>query len=159
QAYDHDKQLVISFPDLEPGDCLEVKWTVRGKNPEHKGHFFTRYTFGDDHYPAARDELRVRLPKDKKLKHAAAGGRLEPAVEEDKGYRLYRWQVTNRPALPADEDLPPKEFLRLQVACSTFASWDEVGKWKEQVRAGCWECTPEVRKVVEEVTKGLKTPR
>src|SRR5262249_29462453 len=61
QVYDHDKQLVISFPSLEVGDVIEVKWTTRGKNPEHAGQFFTRYTFGDDQYPVVHDELRVRL--------------------------------------------------------------------------------------------------
>jgi len=35
QVYDREKQLIISFPALEVGDVLEVKWTVRGKNPEH----------------------------------------------------------------------------------------------------------------------------
>ena len=42
QVYDHDKQLVISFPNLQVGDIYEVKWTVRGKNPEHDGHFFNQ---------------------------------------------------------------------------------------------------------------------
>ena len=43
QVYDHDKQLIISFPGLEVGDTIEVKWSLRGKNPEHAGQFFTRY--------------------------------------------------------------------------------------------------------------------
>src|SRR5207245_2246430 len=50
-TYSSDKQLVISFPSLEVGDVLEVKWTLRGKNPEHFGQFFTRYNFGDVEYP------------------------------------------------------------------------------------------------------------
>src|SRR5262249_8358877 len=59
QVYDSEKQLVISFPNLEVGDCYEVKWTVRGKNPEFDGHFFSRYTFGDDAVPVAVDEVHV----------------------------------------------------------------------------------------------------
>src|SRR5262249_31079994 len=50
-----------------------------------------------------------------------------------------------------------KEELRLQIACSTFPSWQEIGKWKDKLRAECWKCTPEIRKVVEDVTRGLKT--
>ena len=41
QVYDADKQLIVSFPALEVGDVIEVKWTTRGKNPEHGGQFFT----------------------------------------------------------------------------------------------------------------------
>lgn len=158
QVYDHDKQLIISFPTLEAGDVIEVKWSVRGKNPEHKGQFFTRYTFGDDSYPVVRDELRVRLPKGKALKYAASGGKVEPKITEEGETRTYFWGVSNRRQLPQDSDLPSKEELRLQVSVSTFGSWEEVGRWKQGLRADCWECTEEVRQVVKEVTRDLKAP-
>ncbi len=158
QVYDPDKQLVISFPNLEVGDVYEVKWSVRGKNPEHFGHFFARYPFGDDRYPVVRDELRVRLPKDRTFKYAMLNGKLEPRIQEDKKDRLYDWCVHNVPTLPLDDNLPSKEELRPQLACSTFASWEEVGKWKEKLRTDCWKCSPAIRKIVDDVTHGLKTP-
>src|SRR5262249_46548487 len=65
QVYDHDKQLIISFPTLEVGDVIEVKWSVRGKHPEFGGQFFTRYSFGDLDFPVSLDVFRVRLPKSK----------------------------------------------------------------------------------------------
>jgi tetratricopeptide (TPR) repeat protein/transglutaminase-like putative cysteine protease len=158
QVYDHEKQLIISLPTLEVGDTIEVKWTVRGRNPEYQGHFFTRYSFGDEQYPVVRDELRVRLPKDRPLKSAAVNGRLDPEVRAEGDTRLYVWTALDSHELPHDDNLPPKEELRLQVACSTFASWGEVGKWKQDLRADCWECTADVRKVTRELTGGLKTP-
>ncbi len=158
QVYDPDKQLIISFPNLEVGDVYEVRWTVRGKNPEFGGEFFTRYTFGDDQSPVVRDELHVRLPSDRALRYAAVNGKLEPKVSENGGERHYHWETRNRPALPRDEDRPSKEELRLQVACSTFRSWEAVAHWKQKLRAECWTCTPEVRKVVREVTQGLESP-
>jgi tetratricopeptide (TPR) repeat protein/transglutaminase-like putative cysteine protease len=158
QVYDPEKQLIISFPDLEVGDTIEVKWTVRGRHPEYQGQFFTRYNFGDDTYPVVRDELRVMLPRDRTFKYAAVGGKLEPTVRDEGGLRSYTWAVSNRPQLPQDDNLPSKEDLRLEVACSTFASWEEVGRWKQRLRADCWECTAGVRKLVEELTRDLKTP-
>jgi tetratricopeptide (TPR) repeat protein/transglutaminase-like putative cysteine protease len=158
QVYDHSKQLVISFPNLEVGDAIEVEWTTRGKNPEYHGHFFTRYTFGDDRYPVVRDELRVRLPRERTLKYASVGGRLEPIIRDDGDTRTYFWKALHQRQLPHDDYLPSKETLRLQVACSTFASWDEVFRWKQRLRADCWNCTAEVRHIVQDVTRGLKTP-
>jgi tetratricopeptide (TPR) repeat protein len=158
EVYDHDKQLVISFPDLDVGDVIEVKWTARGKNPEYLGQFFTRYNFGDDRYPVAVDEMWFRLPKSRTLKYAGVNGKLEPAVRTDGHYRLYHWRVTGCRSLPQDDNLPSKEELRLQVVCSTFASWEEVGRWKEKLRADCWKCTQEIRNTVREVTRGLKAP-
>jgi tetratricopeptide (TPR) repeat protein len=158
QVYDREKQLIISFPSLEVGDVLEVKWTVRGKNPEHDGRFFTRYSFGDPTFPVAADELRVRLPKTMPFKYAAVAGRLVPVVTDEGGQRTYVWRGVNCDKLPLDENPPPKEELRLSVACSTFPSWEEVGRWKQRLRADCWQCTDDVRQVVREVTRGLTGP-
>jgi tetratricopeptide (TPR) repeat protein/transglutaminase-like putative cysteine protease len=157
-VYIQDKQLVISFPLLDVGDTIEVKWTARGKNPEYQGQFFTAYTFGDDNYPVARDELFVRLPRARTLKYATVNGKLKPEVRTQGNYRHYHWLVTNRRQLPQDENLPSKEEFRLRVVLSTFTSWAEVGKWKRKLRKDCWECTAKIRKVVVEVTKDLKTP-
>ena len=75
QVYDPEKQLIISFPTLEVGDVIEVKWSVRGKHPEHGRQFFTRYSFGDPSAPVALDLFRVRLPKEKPFHFATVGGR------------------------------------------------------------------------------------
>jgi tetratricopeptide (TPR) repeat protein len=158
QVYDHEKQLIISFPSLEVGDVIDVKWTLRGKNPEHAGHFFNRYSFGDAQYPVMIDEFRVRLPRERALKHAVVGGKVEQAVREEGAWRTYSWRATNCKKLPQDDNLPSKEDLRIWVVCSTFTSWEEVAKWKQRLRADCWQCTPEVRAVVERVTHGLNTP-
>lgn len=159
QVYDTSKQLVISFPSLEVGDSIEVKWSVRGKNPEHGGQVFNRYTFGDDRYPVVCDELRLRLPKAKPLKHATVSGSLQPEIKEESDSRTYLWRVTNRPQLPQDENLPSKEELRLQVVYSTFASWNEVFEWKRKLRRDCWTCTEDIRKIVRNITKDRKTPQ
>jgi tetratricopeptide (TPR) repeat protein/transglutaminase-like putative cysteine protease len=157
-VYDRDKQVIISFPMLEVGDAIEVKWTVRGKNPEFQGHFFARYGFGDDRYPVVRDQMWVRIPKQKTLKFACVGGKVEPDIHEDGTWRTYHWEAKNRRELPQDEFLPSKEEFRLELACSTFASWDQVLEWKRKLRGDCWKYTPEVRQVVEQVTRDLKSP-
>jgi tetratricopeptide (TPR) repeat protein len=154
-VFNQDKTLIISFPSLEVGDTLEVKWTVRGKDPEYGGQFFTRYSFGDPSYPVVRDELCVRLPKDMPFKYAAVSGKADPVITEDGDQRTYRWKATNTPQLPQDENMPPKEDLRVTVACTTFPDWEAVGKWKQKLRAECWKCTREIAKTVEEVTKDI----
>jgi tetratricopeptide (TPR) repeat protein len=158
QIYDHEKQLIISFPTLEVGDVLEVKWTVRGKNPEHAGQFFTRYSFGDPSYPVALDEFRVRLPKAMPFRFASTGGKIEPVQRDEGDWRTYTWQAHNTPRQPQDDNLPSREELRPALACSTFASWEDVGRWKQRLRADCWQCSPEVGRLVGEVTRGPLTP-
>ena len=158
QVYEQDKQLVISFPNLEVGDAYEVKWTVRGKNREFAGNFFSRYTFGDDQHPVLRDEYRVRVPKNKTLMHATVNGKVDLIVTDHDGEKLYHWSALNRAEMPRDEDRPSKEELHLQVVVSTFPTWEAVGEWKEKLRAECWKCSDEIRKTVAEVTRGKETP-
>src|SRR5262249_29873513 len=130
----------------------------RGNNPQTLGPSVTRYPSGHDRPPTVRDELRVCLPKGKPLHYAAVNGRVSPVVRDEGAIRLYLWAVTHRPPAPQDDNLPSKEALRLQLACSTFANWAEVARWKQKLRAKCWECTPEIRDVVREVTRGLDAP-
>jgi tetratricopeptide (TPR) repeat protein/transglutaminase-like putative cysteine protease len=157
--YDPSKQLVISFPGLEVGDVLEVHWTTRGRHPEFAGHFFHRYTFGNDRYPVARDELTIRLPKARALHHASVNAALTPQVADEGEERVYRWSVVNTPIPPQGDHLPPLDERLTQVTCSTFTSWEEVHRWERTLLADRCACTPEVRRVVEEVTRGLTDPR
>jgi tetratricopeptide (TPR) repeat protein len=158
QVYDHDKQLIISFPTLEVGDVIEVKWSVRGKHPEHGGQFFTHYSFGDPDFPVSVDLFGVRLPRSKPFHFATVGSNLKPERIEDGDFYTYTWKALNCPKAPQDENLPSREKLFQAVACSTFASWKQVGVWKTRLRADCWECTPAVREVVQKVTRGLIRP-
>ncbi|MGL4551753.1 MAG: DUF3857 domain-containing transglutaminase family protein, partial [Gemmataceae bacterium] len=162
QVYDSDRQLVVSFPGLEVGDVLEAKWTVRGKNPEHGGRFFQRYSFGDPVYPIMSDEVRVLAAKGVELKAALRPGLLPIKVvgtrAERDGMAYHRWQAKDCPPPPPDDNLPSREEFRPTVLLSTFGSWDEVGRWKSKLRESCWECNDRVRKVVADVTRGLKTP-
>ena len=158
QVYDHEKQLIISFPTLEVGDVIEVKWTVRGKNPEYQGHFFTRYTFGDDTYPVVRDELRIRVPKGKELKYAAIGGKIEPKISaDDKTCALISGRSAIAGSYRRTTICRRRKSCVSGVGASTFASWDEVARWKQTLRADCWQCTEEVRKVVQDATRDCKT--
>ncbi|HBI41920.1 MAG TPA: hypothetical protein DDY78_03560, partial [Planctomycetales bacterium] len=158
QVYDHQKQLIISFPHLEVGDVFEVKWTIRGKNPEHAGQFFTRYAFGDVTYPCVTDELRVRVPKATPFKYASFVSKIEPVRTEDKDQVLYLWKSVHNQQLPQDENMPSKEDLRTGVACSTFSSWEAVGKWKMDLRKEAWVCSTDVQETGRDATKGLNDP-
>src|SRR5690606_32439284 len=109
QVYDPEKQLIITFPGVQVGDVLEVKWTVRGKHPEYRGGYFNRYPFGAIDYPIVRDELRVRMPGEKKLRWVSSEPGLTPTVTAEKGATLYRWSMSATPRLPKDENSPSRE--------------------------------------------------
>jgi tetratricopeptide (TPR) repeat protein len=157
-VYDHEKVLILSLPNLEVGDVFEAKWSVRGKNPEHGGQFFTRYAFGDTSYPVALDQFAVRLPKSMPFHHAVVGGKDSPAVTEDDDTRTYVWKSRDNKPQPQDENLPSRDELHQSVVVSTFRSWEDVGKWKQQLRAECWVCNDQMCVGVARIIKGITDP-
>src|SRR5262249_25958807 len=108
-VYDRDKVLILSLPGLEVGDVFEAKWTVRGKNLEHDGRFFTRSAFGAPAYPVALDEFKVRVPTTMPFRYAVVGAKNEPSVTEDDDTRTYVWGARNNKPLPQDDNLPPRD--------------------------------------------------
>ena len=146
----HDKQLVISFPSLEVGDVIEVKWTDARQEPRASPASSSRATL-------RRRPLPRRLRRDARPPAQGASPQVRqpsaaswsPKITEEGDYRTYHWRAVNCAQLPQDDNLPSKEELRLQVACSTFASWDEVGEWKQKPAQGLLEMhRRSVRKVV-----------
>jgi len=164
-VYDPTKQVILSFPQLAVGDVIEIQWSTRGQNPEYPKQFFTRHRFGDDRFPTLHAEFRVRLPKDRSLRYASVnprlvpGGMLDPNVTETADSRLYHWSAREIMGIPRESDLPSREEFRPEVVCSTFASWDDVGKWKRELRADCWECSADLQTVIRNVAGPLNSTK
>src|SRR5207244_2712001 len=158
QVYDSNKQVVVSFPNLDLNDVIEVHWTVRGRHPEFGDQFFYRYTFGNEKYPTARDEWTVRLPKNRELRFASINGDVPVAITEDSEWKSYSWKSANRPATPPGEKQPPADETKLQVACSTFPSWEAVHQWEKQALSGRCDCPSDAKPLVAELTRGLTDP-
>src|SRR5262249_41559729 len=145
-------------------DVVDVKWTTRCRHPEYDGHFFSRYQFGDERFPVWSDTFGVRAAKGKTVKfapinpHLVPGGKIVPEITQKDGVRQFIWRASDRRPVPKEELSPSKEELRPGIAISTFDSWAEVANWERRVRSDCWECTPEIKKIVESVRNGHKDP-
>lgn len=158
QVYDACKQVMVSFPDLEIGDVIDVCWTVSGRHPEFQDQFFFRYTFGNEKWPVVRDEWSVRLPKERTLRFESINGAIPVTTTEDGPWRQYAWRTDNRPAVPVGERQLPADETKLQVACSTFDSWAAVHRWEKQLLAGRCDCPTNVGKLVADLTRGIDSP-
>jgi hypothetical protein len=138
------KQLLLFFPNLEPGDVIEVKWSRSGKLRDDL--FACNHRFGAAGHPCVRSELRLRLPKERQIKHAAVAGAPAPEVTVEGGYRVHSWCV--RDWLAAWD-----EGARPRVVCSEFRSWEQVGRWYRSLQADRQSCPPRLRQLVRELTR------
>jgi len=164
QVYDASKELIISFPALEVGDIVEVKWTTRGRNLEYDGQFFNRYSFGDMNYPVWKEVFSIRTTPAKPIKYALVNPALlrdpamKPETTEDKYGVLHIWRDSKLLPIAHEEDMPEVDELRPGVAFTTYKSWEEVGAWERKIRKECEECTQAMKVVVERITRDHKTP-
>src|SRR5205085_1631881 len=111
------------------------------------------HTFGNEKYPVLRDEWTVRISKERELKFESINGAVPVATSEADGRRVYTWKTTDRAAPPPGEHQPPADEQKLQVACSTFPSWQAVHEWEKKLLSGRCDCTGDGKKLVAELTK------
>ena len=136
----------LASPPSKSATSSRSNGPCAARTPNTHGQFFTRYTFGDDTYPVVRDELRVRLPKGKPLKYAADRRQARP-----EGHRRRRRRAPTSGRRPTAASCRRTTTCRrrrscaCRSACSTFASWEEVGQWKQQLRATAGNAPPDVR--------------
>src|SRR5262249_2348157 len=139
--YSNYKMAVVSFPGLEAGDVVEVKWTVRDKKPSSFLHFGRRTAFGRlsepdaldreadaprNHFPVVRQVVQLRLPRtreDAPLRFAATGGALGHTVLEEESSHLHTWEAENYQPPAAG---PEGDERRLTLYYSTYSSWDDI---------------------------------
>lgn len=122
------KEKVITFKNLEVGDCIEYVLVDSTFHTPMDGEFDGMDIFqGTD--PIIKKEVTIIGPKDKPLRHLDRNGKV-PFEQKDKGDKtIYSWKVENverivsEPAMPALPDIAPT------VVFTTIKSWEDISRW------------------------------
>jgi tetratricopeptide (TPR) repeat protein/transglutaminase-like putative cysteine protease len=145
----HEKHVTVKA--LGVGDVLEYVVRFRTFKPQVPGQFWFDYSFPKD--TVMRDhELQIAVPRDKYVKVVSPG--YKPEIREDSEHRTYLWKTQNLEATPLE---PRREGPRPDVEMTTFRSWDEVGRWYDELQAPQLATTPKLQAKATELTKGLST--
>ncbi len=149
----HEKHVAVK--GLGVGDTLEYLVRYRVLKPEVPGHFWFEYSFNK--VSAVRDEqLEISVPSAKYVK--VVSPEFKPVVAEEGTRRVYRWTHTHLEVKEKDPDeLPRRIPPNPDVQMTTFASWDDVGRWYGGLQKDPVAVTPVIQAKAAELTKGLKT--
>src|ERR1700728_3675133 len=149
----HEKHLAVK--GLSVGDELEYLVRSRVFKPEVPGQFWYEYSFTKS--AVAKDEQReISLPAEKYVK--AVSPEFKPEVKTEGARRIYRWTHQNLTVKEKDPDEPPRGIPpNPDVQVTTFASWEDVGRWYGGVQKDPLTVTPAIQSKADELTKGLKT--
>jgi tetratricopeptide (TPR) repeat protein len=162
RMYYDQRGVAVQFPGLRVGDVLEVAFVRRDVATRNK---FDDY-YGDlvplqDIQPVAHLEYLLEAPADLKLHFNQSVDREAGPGEQTTIYRLRRDDLSG---LRSEGDMPGWTEIAEYLHVSTYATWDEVGRWywglvegqllvDDAIRAGVAEALEPLAKDATELDK------
>ncbi len=160
-VYTDYHQKHITVPGLRPGEILEYQFLATIHTPLAPGHFWMEHEF----YKAGivlEDELEVSVPKSRNIKLKTEPG-LAPKTSEEGGRRIYRWATSHQEREDDDDDKSKQKKKKRRepevpdVQLTTFATWEEVGRWYAGLERERRQPSPDLRAKAEELIRGKKS--
>jgi transglutaminase-like putative cysteine protease len=154
----HEKHVAVK--GLSVGDVLEYRVLEHTTKPLAPGQFWTDYHFTHDQI-VLDEQLEISVPLGREVKIKSAT--LQPEISEAGGYRICLWRNTN--LQHKDEKNEKREAIEQvwrqargrqpqpDVLMSSFASWEDVGRWYGALQEDRVKPTPEITAKAAELTK------
>jgi len=141
----------ITLPSLSPGDVIEYDVRIVTESPSAPGQFWMTHRFSSSN--VLDERLEVEVPRTRQVKTRAASG-AKAWVTEEKAFRTYHWSPSSTLfSGRIDTGLPGEQVPDVQL--TSFANWEEVGRWYARVEESHRLPSEEIRTKAKELTKGL----
>ncbi len=167
-VYTDFREKHVTVPGLRAGDVLEWQSVVVTHTPLAQGQFWTQRNF-DKAQIVLDEELEIDVPAARAVKLKTKTG-YDAKITEENGRRVYRWSTSNleteaeKTAKDKDKEDKEKSAKKKKhaddtadVQLTSFASWEEVGRWYASLEKDRRAPSPAVRAKAEELTKGQKS--
>ena len=155
--YTDQREKHVAVKGLAPGDVLEYATQVKVTKPLIPGQFWIEYTFGHREV-IDQETLTINVPATRAVKLKNRGPKFELTTQGER--KVYRWSFSNPKKTENTEDDGQqwKQARGLQdqpdLLFSSFASWDEIGRWYEGLQQERAKPTAEIQAKAAELTKG-----
>ncbi len=149
----------VRFPALQRGDVIELDYRITPAthlNPY--GDYFGGLVAFRSTLPEQLQRYVLITPARRKF-NIVARRMPAAAVSEGDGKRIYRWELHNSAALPDEARGPSLTAIAPWVHISTFASWDELGRWYAQLIQPQLVLDPALREVAARLLKNTRDER
>jgi tetratricopeptide (TPR) repeat protein len=161
-VYTDYRQKHITVPGLRPGEVLEYDLVTVVHTAVAAGQFWTEYSF-DHANIVLNEEFAIDVPTSRSAKLKTKPG-MDPKVSEESGRRIYRWTGSHLEREDQNKDQEKEKDKnkkkkpdddRPDIQLTTFANWEEVGRWYANLEKDRRIPSPDVRAKATELTKGL----
>jgi tetratricopeptide (TPR) repeat protein len=164
-VYTDFREKHVTVPGLRPGDVLEYETVAVIHTPLAPGQFWMQHDFQKSAI-VLDEQLEIDVPATRTVKLKTKPG-MDPKITEEHGRRIYRWSsshlVREDEDKAKDKDTPKKKKKKKPedeipaVQLTSFASWEEVGRWYAGLEKDRRVPSTAVRAKAEELTKGVST--
>ncbi|HEY6767018.1 MAG TPA: DUF3857 domain-containing protein [Candidatus Sulfotelmatobacter sp.] len=178
-VYTDYRQKHITVPGLRPGEILEYKFVTVVHTAFAPHEFWTQYSF-DQTNIVLNEEFVIDIPGGRAAKLKTKPG-MDAKISDETGRKIYRWTSShleredekdknkNKDKDKAKEDKDKDQRRegqgkkkkpdddRPDIQLTTFANWEEVGRWYANLEKDRRVPSAEVRAKATELTSGLKT--
>jgi tetratricopeptide (TPR) repeat protein/transglutaminase-like putative cysteine protease len=131
RIYYDTRALVVVFPDLQPGDVVEIRYRIDDVAERNQ---FDDY-YGDMHFfqggaPTARAEYVLITPAARTFFfNAPQLPSLQREERVEGSRRIHRYVADDVPAIRSEDGMPGATETRPYLHVSTYQSWQDVGRW------------------------------
>jgi transglutaminase-like putative cysteine protease/Tfp pilus assembly protein PilF len=159
--YTTARRYYVRFPRLEPGDVVELQYTVDDVASRNAfADYFGEVVYMQGTEPARRSEYVLITPKTRQFffnePHVPG---LERSVVEDGDQRIFHFLARDLAAVPEEALQPPWSEILGHINVSTYKTWEDVGRWYWGLIKDQFIPDDEVRRRAETLTKGLTDER
>ena len=160
-VYTDYRQKHITVPGLRPGEVLEYDVVAVIHTALAPGQFWMEHDF-EKNAISLDEQLEVDVPRDRSIKLKNNKG-MDPKITDKDGRRVYHWKSSHLVREDDDqEDEKPHKHKKSEpeppaIQLTTFASWQDVGKWYAALEHDRRVPSPEIKIKVAGLTEGLKT--
>jgi cellulose synthase operon protein C len=157
RVYYDTRALVVVFPDLEPGDSVELRYRVDDVAPRN---VFADY-FGDLHLfaggePRAQVEYVLITPVSRRFFWTASSPQITHEEKVAGNQRIQRFRAANVPALVAEPNMPGVTESAPYLHVSTYENWQSVGRWWWGLVHDQLYADENLKRIVAELKRGAK---
>jgi hypothetical protein len=129
--YSSARLKVISFPAVQPGAVMELKYRVKplpGAKPETSDPFMGEMLFAG-YEPVLRKSLTLKVPVRAGLRFEMFNRAPEPSVRRTGAGVEYTWTVQDQPQILHETGMVPEEEVVPRIVWTVAKDQAELGRW------------------------------
>jgi tetratricopeptide (TPR) repeat protein len=156
-VYTDYRQKHVTVPGLRPGEELEYDFVTITEKPLAAGQFWMEHEFLKNG-TVLDEEVELNVPKHRAIKLKTKPGN-DPKISESKDRRIYSWTSSN--VEKSDEEKKKEKEKKVKkepevpaIQMTTFASWEQMGRWYAALEKDRREPTAEIRAQATALTQG-----